>query len=131
MLLLTEGLEIHDEALVAAETKSIVEVVGVDIGIFIKGDVPTREEVEEAVRRGSEMLPLQFLPTERSHAVSLLCYKLPNGEDVNCDWLVWIKSKQALFCLLSLPALYLVFHCESSFISTGYSKDNKWKKLLT
>ena len=59
----TEGLEIHDEALVAAETKSIVEVVGVDIGIFIKGDVPTREEVEEAVRRGSEMLPLRFYMT--------------------------------------------------------------------
>ena len=38
MLLLTlEGLEIHDEALVAAETRSIVEVVGVD-------------KVEEAVR---------------------------------------------------------------------------------
>ena len=36
----TDSLEIHDEALVAAETKSIVEVVGVDIGIFIKGDVP-------------------------------------------------------------------------------------------
>ena len=33
----TEGLEIHDEALVAAETKSIVEVVGIDVGIFIKG----------------------------------------------------------------------------------------------
>ena len=65
----TDGPEIHDEALVAAETKSIVEVVGVDIGIFIKGDVPTRAEVEEAVRRGSEMLPLQFLtilPTECS-----------------------------------------------------------------
>ena len=30
MLLLTEGLEIHDEAIVAAETKSIVEVVGVE-----------------------------------------------------------------------------------------------------
>ena len=37
----------------AAEAKSIVEVVGVDIGIFIKGDVPTREEVEEAVRNAS------------------------------------------------------------------------------
>ena len=62
MLLFTEGLEIHDEALVAAETKSIVEVVGVDIGIdiFIKRDVPTKEEVVEAGRRGSEMLPLRF-----------------------------------------------------------------------
>ena len=45
MLLLTEGLEIHDEALVAPETTSIVEIVGVDIGIFIKGDVcPQRKK---------------------------------------------------------------------------------------
>ena len=28
-------------------------VAGVDIGIFIKGEVPTREEVEEAVRQAS------------------------------------------------------------------------------
>ena len=64
----------------AAETKSIVEVVGVDIGIFIKGDVPTREEVEEAVRRGSEMLPLQFPidSSNREFPVSLLCY-------INCQ----------------------------------------------
>ena len=62
MLLFTEGLEIHDEALVAAETKSIVEVVGVDIriDIFITRDVPTNKEVDEAARRGSEMLPLRF-----------------------------------------------------------------------
>ena len=70
----TACMEMHDEALVAAETKSIVEVVGVDIGIFIKGDVPTREEVEEAVRRGSEMLPLQYPndSSNRAFPVSLL-----------------------------------------------------------
>ena len=96
----TDGLEIHVEALVTVETKSIVELVGVDIGIFIKGDVPTREEVEEAVRRGSEMLPLQFPndSSNRAFPVSLLCYKLPNGDNVPRDWLVWSKSKQALFC---------------------------------
>ena len=43
------------------------------------------EEVEEAVRRGSEMLPLQFPndSSNRAFQVSLLCYKLPNGEDMN------------------------------------------------
>ena len=54
----TEGLEIHDDALLTAETKSNVEVVGVDIGIFIKGEMPTSEELDEAVRRGSEKRPL-------------------------------------------------------------------------
>ena len=46
--------------MLSVKTRSIVEVVGVDIGIFIKGEMPTSEELEEAVRRGSEKLPLQF-----------------------------------------------------------------------
>ena len=54
------------------ETKSIVEVVGVNIGIFIKGEMRTHEQLEEAVRRGFEMLPYNFrtiLPTECSSFV--------------------------------------------------------------
>ena len=133
MLLLTEGLEIHDEALVAAETKRIVEEVSVDIGIFIKGDVPTREVVE-AVRRGSEMLLLQFPndSSNRAFPVSLLCYKLPNGEDIHRDRLVWSKSKQALFCFpCRLFTQSSTVNRSLLALSTGYSKDNKWKKLLT
>ena len=56
----TEGPETTD-------AEAVMVVAGVDIGIFIKGEVPTREEVEEAIRRGSKRLPLQFpimiLPT--------------------------------------------------------------------
>ena len=59
-------------------------VAGVDIGIFInfKGEVPTREEVEEAVRRGSKRLPLQFSndSSNRVFPNTILCYNLPNGE---------------------------------------------------
>ena len=54
------------------ETKSIVEVVGVNIGIFIKGEMRTHEQLEEAVRRGFEMLPLQF-PNDSSNRVFLFC----------------------------------------------------------
>ena len=118
--------------MLSVKTKSIVEVVGVDIGIFIKGEMPTSEELEEAVRRGSEKLPLQFRNDSfnRVFPVSLLCYKLPNGEDVHRDWLAWSKSKEALFCF---PCRLFI---QSSMVnrsllasSTGYSKDNKWKKL--
>ena len=69
----TEGPETPD-------VEALVVVAGVDIGIFIKGEVPTREEVEEAVRRGSKRLPLQF-PNDSSNRVfpnTILCYKLPN-----------------------------------------------------
>ena len=56
----TEGPETPD-------AEALVVVAGVDIGIFIKGEVPTREDIEEAVRRCSKRLPLQFpimiLPT--------------------------------------------------------------------
>eukprot|EP00731_Ephydatia_muelleri_P034133 Em0048g9a len=79
---------------------------GVDIGIFIKGEVSTREEVEEAVRRGSKRLPLQF-PNDSSNWVfpnTILCYKLPNGEDVHRDWLVWSEHYFA-FLVGSLPRL--------------------------
>ena len=92
----TEGPETPD-------AEALVVVAGVDIGIFINGEVPTREEVEEVVKRGSKRLPLQF-PNDSSNRVfpnTILCYKLPNGEDVHRDWLVW----------------------------SDYSKDNKWKKL--
>ena len=43
-------------------------VVGVDIGIFIKGEMPTSEDLEEADRRGSEKLPLPF-PNDSSNRV--------------------------------------------------------------
>ena len=89
-------------------------VAGVDIGIFIKGEVPTREEVEEAVRRG---------PPNDS---TILFYKLPNGEDVHRDWLVWSESKQALFCFpcrLFTPSSNTNHSLLAS--STGYSKVEK------
>ena len=110
----------------------LVVVAGVDIGIFIKGEVPTREEVEEAVRRCSKRLPLQF-PNDSSNRVfpnTILCYKLPNGEDIHRYWLVWSESKQALFCFrcrLFTPSSNMNHSLLAS--STGYSKDNKWKKL--
>ena len=67
-------------------------IVGVEMGIFIKREMPTSEELEGVVRRGSEKLSLQF-PNDSSNRalfpVSLQCYKLPNGEDVHHDWLVW------------------------------------------
>ena len=116
----TEGPETPD-------AEALVVVAGVDIGIFIKGEVPTREEVEEAVRRCSKRLPLQF-PNDSSNRVfpnTILCYKLPNG-----DWLVWSESKQALFCFpcrLFTPSSNMNHSLLAS--STGYSKDNKWKKL--
>ena len=83
----TEGPETPD-------AEALVVVAGVDIGIFFKGEVPTREEVEEAVRRGAKRLPLQF-PNDSSNRVfpnTILCYKLPNGEDVHRDWLVQYES---------------------------------------
>ena len=92
----------------------------------------TREEVEEAVRRGSEMLPLQFPndSSNRAFPVSLLCSKLPNGEDVPRDWLVWSKSKQALFCFpCRLFTQSSTVNRSLLALSTGYSKNNKWKKL--
>ena len=46
-------LDIHDNTLMAVETKTgIVELV--NIGRFIKGEMPTRGEVKAAVRTGSE-----------------------------------------------------------------------------
>ena len=90
--------------------------------------MPTSEELEEAVRRGSEMLPLQFPnnSSNRAFPVSLLCYKLPNREDVHHDWLVWSKSKLALFffpCLLFTQSS--IVNRSLLALSTGYSKDNK------
>ena len=61
---------------------------------------------------------------------SILRYKLPNGEDVHRDWLVWSESNQALSCFpcrLFTPSSNTNHSLLGS--STGYSKDNKWKKL--
>ena len=67
--------------------------------------MPTSEEVEEAVRKGSESFRYDFLtilPTERcsQFLYKCVCYKLPNGEDVHRDWLAWSNSKGAVFCFL-------------------------------
>ena len=51
----TEGPETTD-------VEALVVVAGVDIGIFIKGEVPTREEVEEAIRKGFRYSFLMILP---------------------------------------------------------------------
>ena len=59
-----------------------------------------------------------------------MLYKLPNGEDVPVDWLVWSKSKQALFCFpCRLFTQSSTVNRSLLAVSTGYSKDNKWKKL--
>ena len=120
----TEGPETPD-------AEALVVVAGVDIGIFIKGEVLTREEVEEAVRRSSKRLPLQF-PNDSSNRVfpnTILCYKLPNG-----DWLVGSESKQALFCFpcrLFTPRVFQYESLFTSFIYTGYSKDTSGKSYTT
>ena len=81
------------------------------------------------------MHPLRFPKdsSNRAFPVSLLCYKLPNGEDVHRDWLVWSKSKQTLFCfpcrLFTLPMQSSTVNRSLLALSSGYSKDNKWKKL--
>ena len=78
------------------------------------------------------MLPLQFPndSSNRAFPVSLLCSKLPNGEDVPRDWLVWSKSKQALFCFpCRLFTQSSTVNRSLLALSTGYSKNNKWKKL--
>ena len=50
----TEGPETPD-------AEALVVVAGVDIGIFIKGEVPTREEVEEALREVLKGFRYSFL----------------------------------------------------------------------
>mgnify|MGYP003462097065 FL=1 len=114
----TEGPEPPD-------AEALVVVAGVDIGIFINGEVPKREEVEEAVRRGSKGFRYMQFPNDYANRVfpnTILCYKLPNGEDVHRDWLVWSESKQALFCFpcrLFTPSSNINKSLLAS--STGYS----------
>ena len=67
--------------------------------------MPTNEEVEEAVRRGSESFRYDFLTNLPTDGCSQLlykcaCYKLPNGEDVHRNWLAWSRSKGPVFCFL-------------------------------
>ncbi|KAL5506731.1 hypothetical protein EMCRGX_G008463 [Ephydatia muelleri] len=76
----TEGPETPD-------AEALVVVAGVDIGIFIKGEVPTREEVEEAVRRCSKRLPLQF-PNDSSNRTETVTSSVSKCQlGVICLWL--------------------------------------------
>ncbi|XP_029172840.1 zinc finger MYM-type protein 1-like [Nylanderia fulva] len=101
-----------------------------DIGT-IETDFLLPQLVDEVIRRGHEKMPSAF-PRDRLNErfpVSLLFKNLPNGEKVERDWLVWSRSKSALFCL---PCrLFSTNTVNRSYLCSpgGYSKNLAWKKL--
>lgn len=55
--------------------------------------------------------------------------KLANGECVDSDWLVWSKTKAALFCL---PCkIFSPYLTKVSMLATaeGWSASHNWRKL--
>ncbi|KAG5888286.1 hypothetical protein JTB14_006673 [Gonioctena quinquepunctata] len=90
------------------------------------------EEIARVVKMGPPDHPAQF-PVDiesRSFPSSLLKCKLPNGEYITRDWIVWSFSKQALYCF---PCRLFSNQPEtnrSNFVRIfGYLKQLKWKKL--
>ena len=113
-----------------SSVKSTSHLFDYDIGT-VNTDFLLPQLVEEVIRRGHEKMPNTF-PRDRLNEplpVSLLSKKLPNGEKVERDWLVWSRSKNALFCLpcrlFSTNTLNRSNLCSPS----GYSTNLVWKKL--
>ena len=102
-----------------------------DIGM-IETEIPSRSQVEEAVRRGPESLPNNY-PADaagRAFPLSVLKTTMPNGEKVSRDWIAWSDMKQALFCFPCRLFSKLPAPSRSSLaMCSGFSSAKSWKKL--
>lgn len=113
-----------------ANSVSKLKPMNFDIGIF--DSTITSRQIEEAVSRGPEKIR-ENLPSDgdRAFPISIFSYKLPNGETVERDWLVWSRRKNALFCfpcrLFDKSAIIDNRHQSSLAIPDGLTR--KWKKL--
>jgi len=111
-------------------TASKLKPINFDIGIF--DSTITCRQIEEAVRSGLEKIR-DNLPSDGDCAfpISIFSYKLPNGETVERDWLVWSQRKNALFCfpcrLFDKSAIIDGRH--QSSLATPDGLTGKWKKL--
>lgn len=120
----------HESENQSSEIHSSENLYDFDIGT-VETEFLLPQLVENVIRRGHVKMALTF-PRDRNNdtfPVSQLFKKLPNGEKVQRDWLVWSRSKSALFCL---PCrLFSTKTVSRSYLSVpnGYSKNLAWKKL--
>ncbi|XP_065658892.1 uncharacterized protein LOC136083424 [Hydra vulgaris] len=101
----------------------------IDIGV-VKRNV-TSKGVEDAILRGPEPHPTTF-PVDKhgcQFSTYLLSFRLKYKEIVSRDWLVWTKSKNALFCF---PCrLFYKFHEQRSIFATenGWQANRGYKRF--
>ncbi|XP_065654391.1 zinc finger MYM-type protein 5-like [Hydra vulgaris] len=105
------------------------DCANIDIGV-VKVNV-TPKKVEDAILKGPEPHPTTV--SVEKHGCQFLTYlvsfRLKNKEIVPRDWLVWSKSKNALFCF---PCrLFYKFHKQKSIFGTenGWQVNRGYKKL--
>lgn len=122
-----ETCEQNLESLEEIRMENISGMNNYDIGCL--SSIVTSKEVECAILHGPTKHPNLF-PKDvngKSFPKSILKCRLKNGDVINRDWLVWSKSKCALFCF---PCR--LFKCANNSCFTnyfGYSAEYAWKKL--
>ena len=88
--------------------------------------------VDEIIHRGPENLPNSFPDDATGHRFpkGILEANLKNGEKIKRNWLVWSRSKNALFCYpCRLFSKFPEAKRSALALPSGYSTDKKWKKL--
>ncbi|XP_065642673.1 uncharacterized protein LOC136074295 [Hydra vulgaris] len=89
------------------------------------------KDVKDAILRGPEPLPTTFPVDKRGYQFPtyLLSFRLKNKEIVPRGWLVWSKSKNALFYFRC--RLFYKFHEKRSIFATenGWQANRGYKKL--
>ena len=105
------------------------DCANIDIGVLKLNVTP--KDVEDAILRGPEPYPTTF-PVDKlgsQFLAYLLTFRLKNKEIFPRDWLVWSKSKNALFCF---PCrLFYKFREQRSIfaIEYGWQANRGYKKL--
>ncbi|XP_075042362.1 zinc finger MYM-type protein 1-like [Mixophyes fleayi] len=112
------------------ELDSNRQLLKCDIGLLQPGF--SVAQIEDAVRQGPEPHPTFFPPDKHGSQFPfyILNFHLPNKEKYPRDWLVWSKSKQALFCFpCFLFSKLPVTHRSVLTTEIGWGPSKGYKKL--
>ena len=121
----------------ANATVADVRNTGSDSSVQISNDVGSwkslsASEKDSVTLAGPQPLP-ESLPKDskgRSFPMNIFSRKMPNGETVARDWLVWSKIAQSLFCFCCcLFAIKSPSTAQSEFSHPQLGCNDNWRKL--
>ena len=108
-----------------------------DSSVQISNDAGRWKSLSESERDSVTLTGPQPLPKSlpknskgRSFLMSIFLRKMPKGETVARDWLVWSETAQSLFCFCScLFATKFPSSAQSEFSHPQLGCNDKWQKL--